>query len=60
MSALGEYTPLPHDYPYYWPVHIGSQAHTDKESTQHAAIFKQHSIDIIKVRPHITISDHSD
>ena len=20
--------PPPHDYPYYWPVHIGSQAHT--------------------------------
>ena len=32
----------------------------DKESTQHAAIFKQHSIDIIKVGPDITISDHSD
>ena len=32
----------------------------DKESTQHAAIFKQHSIDIIKVGADITISDHSD
>ena len=33
---------------------------TDKESTQHAAIFKQHSINIIKVGADITISDHSD
>ena len=33
---------------------------TDKESTQHAAIFKQHSIDIMKVGADITISDHSD
>ena len=27
-SALWGYPPLPHDYPYYWSFHIGSQAHT--------------------------------
>ena len=37
-----------------------NSGHHDKESTQHAAIFKQHSIDIIKVGADITISDHSD
>ena len=23
-----DYPPLPHDYPYYWPVHFESQVHT--------------------------------
>ena len=31
-----------------------------KESTQHTAIFKQHSIDLKKVGPDIAISDRSD
>ena len=28
MPAFWVYPPPPHDYPHYWPVHIGSQVET--------------------------------
>ena len=41
------YPPLPHDYPYYWPVYIGSQVKTRQSQSYKFKEFAKTSISLI-------------